>query len=184
MPRRWGKKSTALAAEVMASPKRHGTIPGIYFVTSRTWESRKLFVKDEVCGIFVDSVLRYRDKGTFPLHAFVLMPDHFHMLLTPSDTTTLERAVQFIKGGSSHAIGETLRFQFPVWQSGFSDHRIRDAKDYETHVLYIDQNPVKRGLVAVARDYPWSSASGRFRMDDPPQRLKPREVVGAALRRG
>ena len=168
----------------MAVPKRHGTLPGTYFVTSRTWESRKLFVKEEVCRIFVDSVLRYRDKGTFQLHAFVLMPDLFHILLTLSDTTTLERAVQYIKGGSSRKIGEKLTFQFPVWQSGFSDHRIRDAKDYETHVLYIDQNPVKRGLVAHASGYTWSSASGRYPMDDPPQRLKPLGGVAAALRRG
>ena len=112
------------------------------------------------------------------------MPDHIHALLTPSETTTLERAVQYIKGGSSRAIGATLKFRFPVWQPGFSDHRIRDRQDYEIHVDYIAQNPVKRGLATRAEDYPWSSASGRFRMDPPPQRLKPREVVDAALRRG
>jgi putative transposase len=43
-------------------------------------------------------LLEYRDEGHYQLQAFVLMPDHFHMLLTPSDTTTLERAVQLIKG--------------------------------------------------------------------------------------
>lgn len=168
----------------MATPRRHKSIPGTYFITSRTWESRKLFVKDEVFRIFLKALLGYRDKGIFQLHAFVLMPDHFHMLLTPSDTTTLERAVQYIKGGSSHAIGETLRFQFPIWQPGFNDHRIRDARDYQTHVRYIGQNPIKRGLVARAEDYPWSSACGKFQLDDPPQRLKPREIVAASLRRG
>jgi len=107
------------------------------------------------------------------LHEFVLMPDHFHVLLTPGDTTTLERAVQFIKGGSARRIGEALQFRFPVWQRGFSDHRIWDAADYELHVRYLVQNPVKKQLVAVAAEYQWSSASGFSHMDEVPQGLKP-----------
>jgi len=168
----------------MVAPKRRGTLPGTYFVTSRTWESRKLFVKEEVCRIFVDTLLRYRDKGTFQLHAFVLMPDHFHILLTPSDTTTLERAVQYIKGGSSRRIGAELNFQFPVWQTGFSDHRIRDVQDYQTHVQYVEQNPVKRALAIHPEDYRWSSACGNFQLDEPPQRLKPPDIFAPAVRRG
>jgi putative transposase len=75
------------------------------------------------------------------------MPDHFHVLLTPDSQTTLERAMQFIKGGSSKRIREELSFRFPVWQRGFSDHRIRDAGDYDSHQRYIAINPVKRRLV-------------------------------------
>ncbi|MBI4165412.1 MAG: transposase [Acidobacteria bacterium] len=116
-------------------------------------------MKEEVCQIFVNTLFAYKEKGAYRLHAFVLMPEHIHVLLTPSKETTLERAVQYLKGGASHAIGKILRLQFPVWQRGFNDHRIRDTKDYETHVRYIEENPVKRRLVADASDYKWSSAS-------------------------
>jgi putative transposase len=167
----------------MAVPKRHAKLSGTYFITSRTWESRALFVKDAVCQVLVQTLLRYRRDGAYQLHAFVLMPEHFHILLTPSAGTTLERAVQYIKGGSSHEIGKGLRFRFPVWQPGFSDHRIRDAKDYEIHLRYIEQNPVRRRLAAAAGDYPWSSASGKFKLDEPPQRLKPASVA-TPLRHG
>jgi len=157
----------------MSVPKRNRRLAGTYFVTSRTWESRQLFIKEPACQIFVESLLHYRDQGAYALHAFVLMPEHFHALVTPAKDATLERAVQFIKGGSAHRIGKELEFRFPVWQRGFSDHRIRDAKDYEVHVRYIEQNPVKRRLVLAAEAYAWSSASGRLPLDEPPQGLKP-----------
>jgi len=56
--------------------------------------------------------------------------------------------------------------QSPVWQRGFSDHRIRDAVDYGNHVRYVDQNPVRKRLVVEAREYRWSSVSGQYEMDD------------------
>ena len=159
----------------MAVPKRHQSLAGTYFVTSRTWESRKLFRKQEVCQVFVNALLHYRDRGAYRLHGFALMPEHFHILVTPADNTALERAIQFIKGGSARRIGEELRFNFPVWQRGFSDHRIRDWHDYQEHLAYLEQNPVKRGLCRLAREYRYSSASGQYALDDIPQRLKPPE---------
>jgi putative transposase len=166
-------RSAALAAEGMAVPKRHCSPPGTYFVTSKTWEGHSIFQRSETCKIYVDALLHYRDEGKYLLHGFVLMPDHFHLLLTPSGDVTLERVVQFIKGGSARRMGEVRKRKFPVWQRGFSDHRIRDAADFALHMAYIEQNPVKKGLAATAREYAWSSASGVYRMDEAPQGLKP-----------
>jgi putative transposase len=157
----------------MAVPKRHASIPGTYFVTPRTWESRAIFKTAPPCEILIESLLHYRDQGSYRLHGFVVMPDHFHTLLTPADTIALERAVQFMKGGSSRALREKLLYKFPIWQRGFSDHRIRDAADCEQHIRYLTNNPVQKHLVAAAAEYPWSSASGAFRMDEVPQGLKP-----------
>jgi putative transposase len=163
----------------MAIPHRHGSVPGTYFVTSRTWESRRLFVTEPMCQLFVDTLLRYRQDGAFALHAFVLMPDHFHALLTPAQNTTLERAVQLIKGGSARRLGVEQQLQFPVWQRGFSDHRVRDAADYDTHIRHIEQNPVRKRRVAEASEYHWSSVAGVYQMDAPPQGLKPKGRVAA-----
>ena len=121
----------------------------------------------------MDSLLHYRTQGAFLLHCFVLMSDHFHILLTPNTATTLERVAQFIKGGSAHRLRNDRPPNIPVWQRGFSDHRIRDAEDYASHVRYIEQNPVRKGLIAVASDYRWSSASGAYHLDSVPQWLKP-----------
>ncbi|MFQ5778897.1 MAG: transposase [Terriglobia bacterium] len=162
----------------MAIPKRHRRLPGVYFVTSRTWQSRPLFVKETVCRILLETLLHYRDKKAYQLHAFVLMPDHFHVILAPAKGTTLERAVQYIKGGSAHRIRKQLNFRFPVWQRGFSDHRLRDANDYVRHLRYIEQNPVKKRLVRAASEYRWSSALGECKLDEPPQGLKPGVEAG------
>jgi putative transposase len=163
----------------MAVPKRHAQIAGTYFVTSRTWESRALFFAEQNCLVFLESLFNYTDQGAFALHSFVLMPDHFHVLLTPEPVTTLERAVQFIKGGSAHRIRGERPSAFPVWQRGFSDHRIRDAGDYASHVRYIEQNPIRKRLVASAKDYRWCSASGNYNLDPIPQGLKPAEKAAA-----
>ena len=157
----------------MAVPPRRTRIPGTFFVTSRTWESRKIFIKPPVCEMLIEVLLHYRNQGSYLLHSFVLMPDHFHALLTPAPATSLERAVQFIKGGSARRICQRLNFRLPVWQRGFTDHRIRDGQDYRTHLRYIEENSVKQGLVLAANEYPWSSASERVAVDELPQGLKP-----------
>jgi REP-associated tyrosine transposase len=157
----------------MTAPRRHIHAAGTFFVTSRTWQSRQLFVNEEIWEMFLGSLLRYRDQGHYALHAFVLMPEHFHALITPAENVALERAVQLIKGGSAHTIGKAQNMAFPVWQRGFSDHRIRNFDDYRAHVDYIEQNPVKRGLVTMPSEYRWCSAGCAVKLDDVPQRLKP-----------
>jgi putative transposase len=157
----------------MAVPARRAYIPGTYFVTSRTWESRKLFMKPPVCEIVIGTLFHYRDKHNYLLHAFVLIPDHIHLILTPGTDISLERAVQFVKGGSARRISQTLNYRWPVWQRGYTDHRIRDPQDYGHHLRYIESNPVKAGLALSVKEYPWCSVSGRFPVDEAPQELKP-----------
>jgi len=99
------------------------------------------------------------------------MPEHFHILITPS--VTLERAVQFIKGGFSFRAKKELNSSMEIWQVGFSDHRIRDAEDYGIHVEYIWRNPVGRKLVESAAEYPYCSAFPGSLKDEVPQWLKP-----------
>jgi putative transposase len=151
-----------------------------YFVTSDTWARRPLFRNERWAKLFVETLYSYRGKA-YLLHEFVVMPDHFHVLITP--TTSLEKAVQYVKGGFSHRAKVELQSSMEVWQRGFSDHRIRKAEDYVNHVDYIHQNPVKKGLCASASAYPYSSAYCGFELDPVPQRLKPLSLsaaIGAA----
>ena len=149
----------------MARPK-HRTMPaGTYFITTTTWERRSLFNKPPWAEIVEQKVFEYRDKGEYQLHAYVVMPDHLHVLLTPGESTTLERAAQLIKGGSSHEIGVRFGTRFPVWQAGFASHLIKDRSDYQAHVGYIETNPVKGALVRYPEEYGFSSAGGSRRLD-------------------
>jgi putative transposase len=143
-----------------------------FFITSVTAQRRALFSRDVAADLLVDVFLHYRGQGKYLLHDFVIMPDHFHTLITPADEISLERAVQFIKGGFSFRLKSSL----PVWQASFTNHRIRDDEDFERHREYIWSNPVRAGLVAKAEDYSYSSAIGKFKLDSPPPRLKPSAI--------
>ena len=149
-------------------PVRRISPPGTYFVTFSTWQRRRLFVVESYARLFLKTTYAYGRQGKFHLHAFVLMPEHVHLLLTPSDGITIERAGQLIKGGSSHAFGIEFGKQKEIWQRGFTDHRIRDRADFETHREYIHENPVKRRLVERAMEYRYCSAYPGFKLDEPP----------------
>jgi putative transposase len=103
----------------------------------------------------METMLHYQAQRKYRLHGFVIMPDHLHVLITPACDISLERAVQLIKGGFSYR----LKSRCPVWQESFTNHRIRDVVDFEQHVEYIHQNPVRAGLVLEAAQYPYSSAT-------------------------
>ena len=140
-----------------------------YFVTSETWQRRALFRNDAWARLFFKSLLSYR-TGAYLLHEFVLMPDHFHLLITPR--AALERAVQLIKGGFSFRVKKELGSHAEIWQRGFSDHRIRDAEDYDKHLHYIRLNPVKRDLCSRPEEYRYCSAFPGWRLDPIPQGLR------------
>jgi len=138
---------------------------GVYFVTTDTWQKHPLFINTVMANIVVDQIVSRRDRGFYALHAFVVMPDHLHVLLTPSETTSIEKAMQMIKGGSAHKIGLERPNEFPVWHLGFHDRWIRDTEEYRSSKSYIEQNPVVARLSEAAEGYPFSSASGSYVLD-------------------
>ena len=152
-----------------------------YFVTSNTAQWRALFRNARWAEMFVDTIYGYRPER-YLLHGFVVMHDHFHLLITPQES--LERAVQCVKGGFSFRAKRELGWNGDVWLAGFSDHRIRDEEDFDVHQRYIAKNPVEARLVGRAEEYPYCSANGRFELDAFPQGLKPQgvEFVGGAAK--
>jgi len=83
----------------MAAPRRGNTGYSTYFIRASSFQSSNLFQSDRMARLFVEVLFHYREQKKYLLHEFVLMPNHFHLLLTP--TLTLERALQLIKGGFS-----------------------------------------------------------------------------------
>ena len=114
-----------------------------------------------------------RREGRFLLHEFVVMPDHFHLIVTPAEDVSLEKALQYIKGGFSFRVKKELALNSLVWEESFTNHRIRDAEDYQQHREYIHHNPVKAGLAKTPSAYPYSSAFPGMEVDPAPPGLKP-----------
>ncbi len=144
-----------------------------YFVTAKTWESRALLRAEPWARLFFQNLLSHRES--YLLHEFVLMPDHFHLMISPS--IPLERAVQFVKGGFSFRVKRELGSNAEVWQRGFSDHRMRDIDDYGRHVQYIHLNPVKKHLCELPSECRYSSAYPGWKLDPIPRGLKPKDSL-------
>jgi putative transposase len=142
-----------------------------YFITASTYCKTCILQSERTAGLFLEVLFHYRDQGLYLLHEFVVMPNHFHLLITP--TGALERALQCIKGGFSYRAGKELQFRGKIWQPSFYDRRVRDGSEYARFRDYIWQNPVENGLAASAGLFPFSSARPGFSLDEFPQRLKP-----------
>jgi len=142
-----------------------------YFVTTDAWQKRSVFQVPETAEIVVQRILACRERGAYLLHEFVLMPDHLHLLITPSHEMSLEKAIQLIKGGSSFLINKSRGAKMEIWQSGFHDWTIRDGADFDAKSHYIRMNPVVAKLVERCEDWAFGSASGKFRLDPKSERI-------------
>jgi len=92
------------------------------------------------------------------LHAFVIMPNHVHVLATPA--VPLPQLTKTIKSFTANQANRVLgRTGQPFWQNETYDHLVRDATSFEKIRHYIEHNPVRAGLVHLPADHKWSSSA-------------------------
>jgi len=153
----------------MTNPYRGNTGLGSYFLTSASYQKIAVFQTDGMAGLMVDVLFRYRDQGKYLLHEFVIMPDHIHLLLTPTDTVegdAVDQGRVFLSGEERTG---SLRGDLG---NHFYDRRVRDWKEYCQFREYIHFNPVKARRSETPEGYRHSSAAGGFVLDALPQRLE------------
>jgi putative transposase len=117
---------------------------------------RRLLQSERNAMLLIDVLRSNVAADKFQLHEFVIMPDHLHLLMTLPVDMTIEKAMQFVKGGFSYRLKKEFGYQGEFWQRGFPEIRIVDAQNFMQHREYIIQNPVKAGLVETAEQYPYS----------------------------
>jgi putative transposase len=137
-----------------------------YLVTAVTAERRSLFQVTATAELLERTILDYHSQGKFLLHAFVIMPDHFHALITPAPDVSLEKAMQCIKGGFSFR----LKSKHEIWMRSFNESQISAEEKFVSCVRYIEENPVRRGIVTTPEAYRFSSAA-HGRLDAMPLHL-------------
>ncbi len=116
---------------------------------------RRLLQSERNATLLIDVLRCSVAARKFKLHDFVVMPDHLHLLITVPGDTTIERAMQLIKGRFSFRLKKELGYLGEVWQRGFSEVRIKDGRSFLQHRGYIGRNPVKAGLVDSAEQWPY-----------------------------
>ena len=141
-------------------------------MTSSTWERRSLFQSERMAKLFLNVLSGYRAQGRYLLHEFVLMRDHFHVLISAPPETSVEQAVQLIKGGFSYRAKKEVGVQGEIWQRGFSDEYIVDVAGYRARCEYIWQNPVRAGLGRIPEEYPYGSMGSDVETDPIPEHLR------------
>src|SRR5436853_919666 len=143
-----------------------------FFITSVTAERRNILQSDRMARLFINVLQENRKKERFLLHEFVVMPNHFHLLITPAHDIALEKTIQYIKGGFSFRAKKELDFRAAIWQESFTNHRVKDADDYAQHRMYILENPVRARLAERPELFPYSSAWPGIELDAAPPALK------------
>jgi REP element-mobilizing transposase RayT len=119
-----------------------------------------LWLKDPRIAASIVEVIRKGESvlGYFALHAFVVMPNHVHLLITPK--ISVPRITNGIKGTSSHQANAILsREGQHFWQDESFDHWVRSPKEFDKIRAYIENNPVSAGLVPRGQDWLWSTAA-------------------------
>ena len=125
-------------------------------MTAKTSMGRALLQSERNAMLFIDVLRTYVGAKKFKVHDFVVMPDHVHVLLTVGGELSIEKAVQFIKGGFSYRLKKEHGYSGEVWQRGFSEVRVDGRQSFVHHRDYIAQNPVKRALVESPQEFPYS----------------------------
>jgi putative transposase len=126
-----------------------------FFVTTKCSMGRHLLQSGRNAMLFIEVLRSYVAAKKFKVHDFVVMPDHVHLLLTVGPGMTIERAMQYVKGGFSYRLKKETGYAGEVWQRGYSELRVEDDRSFEEHRRYIAENPVKAGLVDSAEEFPF-----------------------------
>jgi REP element-mobilizing transposase RayT len=130
----------------------------VYFVTFTVDQRRPLLI-GVVAQHFIEHLLQWQRESGFTLLSFVVMPDHVHLLGILTGQSRLSDVVRRLKGRTGRALNRLLGRSGPFWQSAFYDHALRAEESVEKIARYIEENPVRRGLVRDPCEYPYSSAN-------------------------
>ena len=116
--------------------------------------------RPEIARIVVDSLSKGAELGHYELGPYVVMANHVHVLLLPR--VAVSRIMHGSKGVTARESNKVLgRTGEPFWQTESYDHFVRDREGWNRIARYIEENPVKAGIVGCASEYPWSSAAAR-----------------------
>ncbi|HEX8149939.1 MAG TPA: transposase [Pyrinomonadaceae bacterium] len=118
-------------------------------------------LRDAGVASLVEAALLHFDGQRYRLAAWVVMPNHVHLLLTPLSGYTLSSIMHSFKSYTAGEANKLLRRRGALWQEEYFDRYIRDARHYAQTVAYIEANPVKAGLCLLPEDWPYGSARRR-----------------------
>ncbi len=110
-----------------------------------------------IAGLVQDTLLNL-DGKRYRLIAWVIMPNHVHILIETLEGNPLSEIMQSIKSYTAHEANKLLGRKGSFWFKEYFDRYIRDGRHFQATVRYIEENPVKARLCARPEDWKFSSA--------------------------
>lgn len=173
----------------MSTKRKYDLENHVHYLTGVVNKRMRLFQKHPgCCQIFLENLNFYRNRLGFKFLGYVIMPEHYHLLIMPSSKSEISKILMVLKGYSAKNIIEFLRnedikfldkFKLPVNKTKRkkdSKYRIFKPDDYDFNIFtqeklieklnYMHNNPVKRGLVEGPTNYFYSSARSYELNDD------------------
>lgn len=120
------------------------------------------WLKSPEVASLVQNALLYFDGQRYRLPAWVIMPNHIHVLLVPGPGRSLSSILHSWKSFTSNEANKLLGRAGEFWQEDYFDRYIRNAKHFADAIDYIENNPVKAGLCARKADWKFSSAGAHL----------------------
>jgi putative transposase len=134
--------------------KRYHQAQNIHFITFSCYRRSPFLAEPEPKRIVEEILERTRSRHGARVYAYVLMPEHVHLLINESFAIPLAMFLKSLKQETSRRLkGERKQF----WQTRYYDFNVHSPEKFSEKVRYIHRNPVTRGLVEAPELYPWSS---------------------------
>jgi putative DNA methylase len=153
---RWADELKLLGSEIAQIERRRRIEAYLDKGEGVTWLSEPAIAES------VEGALLFFDEQRYRLHAWVIMPNHVHVLLTPGAQHSLSQILHSWKSFTANKANVLLKRQGVFWQEEYFDRLIRDQKHFETTIYYIENNPVVAGLCQSPTDWHYSSAGERL----------------------
>ena len=142
------------------SPPHRFFEPGTYMITAGTYLKAHIFNVPEKRSLLMEKLFALSAEFEISLQAWAIMSNHYHVICSSGESPEnlkkllyrLHKETALRINEMEHSAGRKVWFQY--W-----DRRIRDQKSYYARLRYVHENPVHHGIVPVAENYEWCSAS-------------------------
>lgn len=134
-----------------------------YYITKLIQRRKRGDLIKRECAQFVIDTFKWANQQSWWVNlGFVIMPDHYHLIIGLGNVKTLSDAIKSVSMFTARKINALIGQRGDFWHEGFYDHVVRDRRDFDRILAYVHNNPVKAGLVDRPEQWPYSTAHAQL----------------------